>query len=194
MAGEVAPSPEAAELRRRIDAAEALVGVVGLGYVGLPLSLAFAEKGFRVLGFDVDPAKVGALSRGECYIPHLDGGRVGEAVSRGRLVATGNFERLSEPDAILICVPTPLTPHREPDMRFVEGTIEQIGARLRRGQLVVLESTTYPGTTEELVQPVLEASGFALGREVFLAFSPERENPGDPRHTTTTTQIGRAHV
>ncbi|MGH7587766.1 MAG: nucleotide sugar dehydrogenase [Gemmatimonadota bacterium] len=166
---------------------EALVGVVGMGYVGLPLSLAFAERGFRVLGFDVDPTKVEALSRGESYISHLDGGRVQEAVREGRLAATGDFERLSEPDAILICVPTPLTPHREPDMQYVERTIEQIGARLRPGQLVVLESTTYPGTTDELLRPVLETSGLALGRDVFLAFSPERENPGDPEHTTTTT-------
>ena len=187
MAGEPAPAREAAELRRRIDATEALVGVVGLGYVGLPLSLAFAEKGFRVLGFDVDPAKVEALARGESYIAHLDGGRVREAVRGGRLAATGDFERLSEPDAILICVPTPLTPHREPDMQFVERTIEQVAARLRPGQLVVLESTTYPGTTEELLRPVLEARGLALGREFFLAFSPERENPGDPLHTTVTT-------
>jgi UDP-N-acetyl-D-glucosamine dehydrogenase len=108
-------------------------------------------------------------------------------VSEGSLAASGDFERLSEPDAILICVPTPLTPHREPDMQYVRQTIEQIGARLRPGQLVVLESTTYPGTTDELLRPVLETSGLALGRDVFLAFSPERENPGDPEHTTTTT-------
>jgi UDP-N-acetyl-D-glucosamine dehydrogenase len=186
-AGELVPSREAAELRRRIDAAEALVGVVGLGYVGLPLSLAFAERGFRVLGFDVDPAKVSALSRGESYIGHLDGGRVREAVDGRVLAATGDFERLSEPDAILICVPTPLTPHREPDMQFVERTIEQVGARLRPGQLVVLESTTYPGTTDELVRPILEAGGLRAGQEFFLAFSPERENPGDPVHSTATT-------
>jgi UDP-N-acetyl-D-glucosamine dehydrogenase len=186
-AGEVAPSREAKELRRRIDAMEALVGVVGLGYVGLPLSLAFAERGFRVLGFDVDPTKVEALSRGESYIAHLDGGRVREAVKGGILAATGDFERLSEPDAILICVPTPLTPHREPDMRYVQETVEAIRHRVRPGQLVVLESTTYPSTTDDLVRPRLEASGLVLGRDFFLAFSPERENPGDPEHTTTTT-------
>ncbi|MGH7543857.1 MAG: nucleotide sugar dehydrogenase [Gemmatimonadota bacterium] len=187
MTGGTAPSREAEELRRRIDARDALVGVVGLGYVGLPLSLAFAERGFSVLGFDVDAAKVDAISRGETYIAHHDGGRVREAVASGRLAATGDFERLSEPDAIVICVPTPLTPHREPDMQYVERTIEQVAARLRSGQLVVLESTTYPGTTDELVRPVLEASGLLLGRDFFLAFSPERENPGDPEHTTTTT-------
>jgi len=183
----VAPTPAAEELRRRIDAAEALVGVVGLGYVGLPLSLAFAEQGFRVLGFDVDPTKVEALSRGESYIGHLDGGRVRKAVKGGGLAATGDFERLSEPDAVLICVPTPLTAHREPEMRYIEETVKEIRQRLRPGQLVVLESTTYPGTTDELVRPRLEASGLASGRDFFLAFSPERENPGDSEHTTTTT-------
>ncbi|HKY60106.1 MAG TPA: NAD(P)-binding domain-containing protein, partial [Gemmatimonadota bacterium] len=126
----VAPSPAAEELRRRIDATEALVGVVGLGYVGLPLSLAFAERGHRVLGFDVDPTKVEALSRGETYIGHLDGGRVRKAVREGGLAATGDFDRLSEPDATLICVPTPLTAHREPEMRYIEQTVKEVGARL----------------------------------------------------------------
>lgn len=180
------PSAGAEALRHKIDSGAARVGVVGLGYVGLPLSLAFVERGFHVLGFDVDPSKVEALSRGTSYIAHLDGGRVRAAVEDGRLVATGDFERLSEPDAILICVPTPLTPHREPDMQYVAGTADRIAARLRTGQLVVLESTTYPGTTEELLRPVLESGGLRCGRDFFLAFSPERENPGDPEHTATT--------
>ena len=183
-AAKVAPSSAAEELRRRIDAAEALVGVVGLGYVGLPLSLAFAERGFRVLGFDVEATKVDALSRGESYIGHLDGGRVRKVVQEGSLAATGDFDRLAEPDAILICVPTPLTAHREPEMRYIEETVKVIRQRLRPGQLVVLESTTYPGTTDDLVRPRLEASGLACGRDFFLAFSPERENPGDSEHTT----------
>ncbi len=184
MTDESALSP-AELLRGRIDSGTARVGVVGLGYVGLPLSLAFAERGFEVLGFDVDPVKVEALSRGESYIAHLDGGRVREAVEAGRLKATGDFDRLSESDAILICVPTPLTAHREPDMQYIERTTELIKARLRPGQLVVLESTTYPGTTEELLRPRLEARGLRCGHDFFLAFSPERENPGDPEHTTT---------
>ncbi|MGH7570433.1 MAG: nucleotide sugar dehydrogenase [Gemmatimonadota bacterium] len=183
---ERATSAAAQALRERIDSGATRVGVVGMGYVGLPLSLAFAERGFDVLGFDVDPAKVEALSRGESYIAHLDGGRVRAVVEAGRLVATGDFERLSEPDAILICVPTPLTAHREPDMQYIEQTTDQVRGRLRAGQLVVLESTTYPGTAEELLRPRLESGGLRCGHDFFLAFSPERENPGDAQHTTTT--------
>lgn len=179
------PSAEAEDLQRKIDSGAARVGVVGLGYVGLPLSLAFAGQGFRVLGFDVDTAKVEALTAGASYIAHLDGGRVRDAVESGRLEATSDFERLSEPDAILICVPTPLTPQRDPDMRYVADIAGRIAARLRPGQLVVLESTTYPGTTEELLRPTLEAGGLRCGHDFFLAFSPEREDPGDPEHTTT---------
>ena len=170
-------------LRDRIENRTALVGVIGLGYVGLPLSLAFAERGYRVLGFDIDAAKVEKLSRGESYISHIDSDRIAEAAQEGRLSATADFSRLSEPDALLICVPTPLTANREPDMRFIEATVEEIRQRLRSGQLVVLESTTYPGTTEELVQPALESTGLRCGEEFFLAFSPEREDPGNPDHT-----------
>jgi UDP-N-acetyl-D-glucosamine dehydrogenase len=186
------------ELAARIAAREARVGVIGLGYVGLPLALAFAERGFAVLGFDVDPGKVAALGRGESYIAHLDGGRiaavvrgkgaggaggVGGAASPGRLAPTADFDRLGEPDALLICVPTPLTPQREPDLGYVTATARAIAARLRPGQLVVLESTTYPGTTDGLLRPILEASGLACGADFFLAFSPEREDPGRAGHS-----------
>ncbi|HYN22310.1 MAG TPA: nucleotide sugar dehydrogenase [Thermoanaerobaculia bacterium] len=177
----------AAELRKRIENRTAKVGIIGLGYVGLPLALAFAERGFPVLGFDVDPVKVEALARGECYIRHLDAGRVKAQTDHGRLVATVDFDRLPEVDAILICVPTPLTRQREPDLRYVRATAEQIGKRLRPGQLVVLESTTYPGTTEELLLPRLGADGLRCGEGFFLAFSPEREDPGNPRFSTTNT-------
>jgi len=180
-------SGPAAALGDRIADRTALVGIVGLGYVGLPLALAFAEGGFAVLGFDVDADKVERLGRGETYVRHLDRGCVERAVRSGRLTATADFARLGEPDALLICVPTPLTPQREPDMTFITGTAEQIAARLRPGQLVVLESTTYPGTTDELLRGRLEAGGLACGRDFFLAYSPEREDPGNPTFSTTNT-------
>ncbi|WP_044246823.1 nucleotide sugar dehydrogenase [Chondromyces apiculatus] len=170
----------------KITSQGALVGIIGLGYVGLPLALAFIEKGFRVLGFDVDPSKVDALAAGESYIKHLDPARVAAAAKTGRFIATTDFGRLDEPDAILICVPTPLTPQREPDMSYVEGSTQKISARLRKGQLVVLESTTYPGTTDELVCGILEKSGLKSGEDFFLAFSPEREDPGNRDFGTTT--------
>ncbi len=169
------------------------VGVIGLGYVGLPLAIAFAEGGFPVLGFDLDAGKVEMITRGECYIRHLDGGRLRRVTAGsadrpgpGRLTATTDFSRLDEPDAILICVPTPLDPHREPDMSYVEKTARQIAAHLRPGQLVVLESTTYPGTTDGMFREILEESGLTAGEDFFLAFSPEREDPGNPDYRTTT--------
>jgi UDP-N-acetyl-D-glucosamine dehydrogenase len=178
---------------RRIDAHEVYIGIIGQGYVGLPLALTFVEKGFRVLGFDVDPAKVAALNRGECYIRHIDEVRVKRARETKRFEATADFTRLHEPDAILICVPTPLDQRREPDLSYVENTAQAIRPHLQRGQLVVLESTTYPGTTEELVLPVLEETGMKcpvahgpdndqIGTDFFLAFSPEREDPGNKQY------------
>ncbi len=169
----------------KIQTQGAKIGIIGLGYVGLPLGLAFADKGFEVLGFDVDPAKVEALGRRECYIHHLDRSAVEAILGSGRFQATSDFARLDEPDAVLICVPTPLTVQRDPDMSYVEGTAQQIGARLRPGQLVVLESTTYPRTTEDLVRRILEQGGLRCGRDFFLAFSPEREDPGNQSFTTT---------
>ncbi|MEJ2153094.1 MAG: NAD(P)-binding domain-containing protein, partial [Gemmatimonadota bacterium] len=164
----------ASALQQRIDERTALVGVIGLGYVGLPLSLTFVERGFSVLGFDVDREKISRLERGDSYIGHLAEDRIQDAMKSQRFVATADFERLSEPDALLICVPTPLTSNLEPDMQFIVGTADRIAARLRPGQLVVLESTTYPGTTDELLRAKLEQSGLILGRDFFLAFSPER--------------------
>jgi UDP-N-acetyl-D-glucosamine dehydrogenase len=174
------------QLRAGISSRTAVVGIIGMGYVGLPLALTFVEKGFHVLGFDVDPAKVEALQRGASYIRHLDGDRLKAACSTGRFGATSDFDRLSEPDAILICVPTPLTAQREPDMSYVVDTARQISRRLRPGQLVILESSTYPGTTDELVRELLEASGLKSGRDFFLAYSPEREDPGNRSFTTST--------
>jgi UDP-N-acetyl-D-glucosamine dehydrogenase len=183
-------SPENAAIKERlltrIQTKEATIGIIGLGYVGLPLGLTFVEKGFKVIGFDVDVGKVAALTRGECYIRHLDAGRVASAVRAGGFEATADFGRLDEPDAILICVPTPLTPQREPDMSFVVDTTRRIKERLRRGQLVVLESTTYPGTTDELVSGLLQKTGLRPGEDFFLAFSPEREDPGNRDYQTAT--------
>ena len=164
------------------DIHEALVSTVP----GIKFGLAFCEAGLRVLGFDLDPAKIEAISRGESYIRHIGPERVAAAVRGGRYGATTDFDRLGECDAILICVPTPLGSHREPDNSFIHATGREIARRLRRGQLVVLESTTYPGTTEDELRPILESSGLACGADFLLAFSPEREDPGRKDFTTKT--------
>ncbi len=172
------------ELIERVERRDFRVGVIGLGYVGLPLGLVFAEAGFEVVGFDVDGSKIDSLAASRTYIEHLSSRRIARMVSSGRLTATSDFDRLGEPDALLICVPTPLDRHREPDLSYVETTVREIAKRLRRGQLVILESTTYPGTTEELVSPILSAGGLTCGEGFYLAFSPEREDPGNQEHTT----------
>jgi UDP-N-acetyl-D-glucosamine dehydrogenase len=171
-------------LVRKIEGKQAVVGIIGMGYVGLPLALAFDRAGFRVLGFDIDPAKVRKLNRGESYLKHIGAGRVAAMARRGKFQATGDFRRLREADAIAICVPTPLTGMKEPDLSFVVNSTEQVAAALRRGQLVVLESTTWPGTTDEVLKPILERRGLRCGRDFFLAFSPEREDPGNPVYHT----------
>lgn len=176
----------AARLLEKIEARAAVVGVVGLGYVGLPLALLFEEGGFPVLGFDVDAKKTEALARGASYIRHIGPERVAGAFARGRIAATTDFDRLAACDAVVICVPTPLGRHREPDLSYVVGTAEAIAKRLRAGQLVVLESTTYPGTTREELLPRLAATGLVPGETFFLAFSPEREDPGNAQFTTRT--------
>jgi len=172
-------------LREKIDQKEALVGVIGLGYVGLPLVLRFWEEGFSVLGFDTDREKVERLNRGESYIKHIPSSRVAEMVAkegaRQHFGATDDMGRLSEPDVLLICVPTPLTPSREPDLKYIENTTRDIAAALRPGQLVSLESTTYPGTTEEVLLPILSKK-LTVGQDFYLVFSPEREDPGNPTY------------
>jgi UDP-N-acetyl-D-glucosamine dehydrogenase len=172
-------------LLQRIDAGEVHVGIIGLGYVGLPLARAFCDRGIRVLGFDVDPAKVERLQRGESYIRHIPSETI-RAMRRELFEATADFDRLDEPDAIIICVPTPLTESREPDLTYVVNSSRSIAARLRPGQLVVLESTTYPGTTREVVLPLLAGGGLVPGVDFFLAFSPEREDPGNPQFSAPT--------
>lgn len=171
-------------LLSRVASREAVVGVVGLGYVGLPLALVFEEAGFPVVGFDIDPKKPEALLEGESYIRHIGAERVAAAFRRGRITATTDFARLSGCDAVLLCVPTPLGEHREPDLSYVERTGDEVARALRPGQLVVLESTTYPGTTREVLLPRLQAAGLRCGEDFFLAFSPEREDPGNESYST----------
>ncbi|NLG43691.1 MAG: nucleotide sugar dehydrogenase [Phycisphaerae bacterium] len=172
------------ELARKIEAREAIVGVIGLGYVGLPLVREFCNAGFKVVGFDIDPKKVSMLKAGKSYIEHLPAEVFNPFIKDKRFSPTADMKLLSKPDAIIICVPTPLDKMREPDMTFIRSTSEEIARRLRSGQIVILESTTYPGTTREVVQPLLDATGLRLDRDYFLAFSPEREDPGRKDYTT----------
>ncbi|WP_324763925.1 nucleotide sugar dehydrogenase (plasmid) [Sinorhizobium meliloti] len=178
--------PDAEELLNRIRTRDCTIGIMGLGYVGLPLALSSLEAGFRVIGFDIDQSRVALLNRGESGIKHLPGPAIQQAVDSKRFRATSDFSALSMPDAILIAVPTPLTRNREPNLSFVENSARAIADRLRPGQLVVLESTTWPGTTREIVRPLLEATNLVLGKDFYLAYSPEREDPGNEVHTTTS--------
>lgn len=166
-------------LLESISARKARVGVIGLGYVGLPLAVAVARSGFPVTGFDIDPAKIVALDDGRSYIEAVTDEALGREIAAGRFRSTTNFSDLGLCDVIVICVPTPLTRHRDPDLSFVEGTARSIAATLRPGQLVVLESTTYPGTTDGIVRSILEETGLKSGEDFFIGFSPEREDPGN---------------
>jgi UDP-N-acetyl-D-glucosamine dehydrogenase len=188
-------APQGSVLLNRIADRSARVAVVGLGYVGLPLALTFSARGLSALGVDVDPAKARAIAEGRSYIKHVDGAAVSEAVRAGRLAATTEFAGVAGCDAAVICVPTPLTREREPDLSFVERTGEALAPWLRPGQLVVLESTTWPGTTEEVLLPILErGSGLVAGRDFFLAFSPEREDPGSGVATRSIPKIVGGHT
>jgi len=175
----------AAQLADKILKKEAFIGVIGLGYVGLPLVLRFCEVGYKVLGFDVDPKKVSSLKQGRSYIKTIPSAQISPFLRNGQFDVTDDFSRLKEPDCILICVPTPLTEKKEPDLQYIEKTTDSIRACLRKGQLIVLESTTYPGTTEEMVLPGLESTGLKVGRDFFLGYSPEREDPGNKGFTTS---------
>jgi len=169
---------------RRIKKREIKVGVIGLGYVGLPLVRIFLQKGFEVVGFDIDKRKVDWLNQGKSYILHVRGEELKPYLDQGKFRATADFSGLARVDAILICVPTPLDAHRNPDLTFVIQTTETIARYLRPGQLVVLESTTYPGTTDEEMLPILARTGLKVGEDFYLAYSPERENPGDKNFST----------
>jgi UDP-N-acetyl-D-glucosamine dehydrogenase len=173
-------------LQQRISNRTAVVAVIGLGYVGLPLLHAFHKAGFPVVGFDVDPRKVDLLHAGQNYLKHLGRDMVSQMKAAGRFDATVDMSRLKEADVIIVCVPTPLGKHMEPDMSFIEGASDDIGRSIRPGQLVVLESSTYPGTTREVMLPRLQERGLECGRDFFVAFSPEREDPGRKDHNTQT--------
>ena len=176
-----------AALRARLTDGRATVGVAGLGYVGLPLAVELARAGFEVTGIDPDAARIGVVARGESPIEAVPSDAVAELIRAGRLRATSSWEAAQTLDAIIICVPTPLTPNREPDLAFVRAAGTEVARRLRPGQLVVLESTTYPGTTEEVLLPLLAAGGLEVGRDFALAYSPERVDPGNPQYHVSNT-------
>jgi len=173
------------KLLDRVTKRSAVIGIIGLGYVGLPLMLRFVEQGFRVLGFDVDAERVALLNRGESPIRHIGAAGIAAAAKRG-FAATADFARAKEADVLIVCVPTPLNQHREPDLSHVRASIRALLPHLREGQAVSLESTTYPGTTEEEFLPLIESRGLKVGRDVFLMFSPEREDPGNEKYSTRT--------
>jgi len=184
-------APDVGSLAARFVSRKAKIGVIGLGYVGLPLICAICDKSFSAVGFDVDESKIKKLNRGESYIGNIHNDRVATFVKGGKLKPTAKFDELADVDAIIMCVPTPLDRNREPDMTFIVKTTETIAKYLRRGQLIVLESTTYPGTTRDVVRPILEeATGLKSGTDFFLAFSPEREDPGNPDfHTSIIPKV-----
>lgn len=180
-------NPTAQALRERIDRREATIAIIGLGYVGLPLAAAMNASGFRVLGYDTDGRKAEMLQRGESYLKHLSQELVPGLMSTGRFRATSDEAEIAAADAYILCVPTPLGRHQEPDMRYVVAATELVARHLRAGQLIVLESTTYPGTTRELCRPLLEKRSLRCGEDFFLAYSPEREDPGRKDFNTRTT-------
>lgn len=173
-------------LQEKIAEKRAIIGVIGLGYVGLPLIRAFTRAGFKTMGFDVDQTKVDKLKAGKSYIKHIDSAAIAKLINDKQFEPTADMGRLNEADCIIICVPTPLNESRDPDLSYIEGTAHSIAKTLRPGQLVVLESTTHPTTTRENVLPVLEATGLKAGADYFLAFSPEREDPGNPNFEAST--------
>lgn len=177
----------ASEFEKKVEERTLVVGVIGLGYVGLPLAQAFCRQGFKVMGFDVSKEKIEKLAASKSYIKHISDASVKTMVQTGRFEATGDLDRLGEPDALLICVPTPLNKHREPDLSYVRSSTEEIAKRLRKGQIVILESTTYPGTSDEEMKPILEGqSGLKAGIDFAIAYSPEREDPANPKFETSS--------
>ncbi|MFM1557672.1 MAG: nucleotide sugar dehydrogenase [Roseibacillus sp.] len=174
------------KILEKVGDGSAVIGVVGLGYVGLPLVLAYTGKKFRVLGLDIDQSKIDAIEAGESYIEHISSEPIAEAVKSGLLEVTTDFSRAAEADALILCVPTPLDEHYEPDLSYVTSTVESLVPHIRAGQVMSLESTTYPGTTEEELRPRIESRGFTIGEDYYLLYSPEREDPGNKHYGTTT--------
>ena len=180
------------ELKDKIKNKTAKIGVIGLGYVGLPLSLEFASKNFKTTGFDIDQLKIDLLFKGKSYIKHIDELKIKDSIRKKLFIPTTDFSKISEQDAIIICVPTPLDEHREPDLTYVVNTAETVAKYMKRGQLITLESTTYPGTTEEVLLPLFENAkaggkkGLKVGKDFYLAFSPEREDPNNAKYSTAT--------
>jgi len=171
------------DLLKKIESCKACIAVIGLGYVGLPLVREFTKGGFTVLGFDIDPEKVSKLNDGKSYIKHIPSSLIETMRASGRFEATTDYARLAQVDCAIICVPTPLDRMREPDLSYVVKSVQSVAGGLHKGQLVILESTTYPGTTDEVVKPILEATGLKCGTDFYLAFSPEREDPGNPKYS-----------
>jgi len=180
------PSKVQFQLLERLRLRQALVCVVGLGYVGLPLSLTFSERGYRVLGLDIDESKIKAIAACKTYIKHIEANRILKARSQGLFDATTDFARAADADALILCVPTPLNQYREPDLSFIRDTMAALLPYLRPGQVLSLESTTYPGTTEEELRPLVESRGLVIGENFFLVYSPEREDPGNANFNTAT--------
>lgn len=177
----------AEDLIARAERRDLLFGIVGLGYVGLPLAVELAEAGYRVLGFDVQSKVVDGLNARRSHVKDVSDAQLAAVVDAGRFSATADMARLAEPDAISICVPTPLSKFKDPDVSYIVAATEAVKRTLRRGQAIILESTTYPGTTREILLPALESTGLAVGEDFFLAFSPERVDPGNPTYGTRNT-------
>ena len=173
-------------LSQKIEDKSALIGIIGLGYVGLPLALEFANKKFNTVGFDIDETKIPILMKGESYIKHISEDRIKKSVESNKFEATSDFSRLKYCDCIIICVPTPLDHHRQPDLSYIENSGKVVAQYLKKGQLITLESSTYPGTTEEILLPLFENAQMKVGEDFFLAFSPEREDPNNPVYSTST--------
>jgi len=170
----------------KITANNSTVGIVGLGYVGLPLIIRFNEENIKIIGFDIDKEKIELLNQGKSYISHIDNNKISKMISNGNFYATDDFNNISEVDIIIICVPTPLGKHNEPDLSFIENTLKDLKSNLIEGQLLILESTTYPGTTDEIIVPFVEKLGFNIGDNFFIGYSPEREDPGNTSFSTKT--------